>query len=141
MRITNSLSLLQMLWHKQPFRPQPHSTDLHLVYQNFLFAHCVHVKGYICLLDKSDLCSECYSRIRTSIIRQQYRPLNRHFFINSHVMRDYFCSACSVPVIKARSIDECTACVIKATKLIHALESTSTHVDNIKYPLILNVDN
>lgn len=130
-----------MLWHRQPFRPQPHSTDLHLVYQNFLFAHCVHVKGYICLLDKSDLCSECYSQIRTNIIRQQYCSLNRHFFINSHVMMNNLCSVCGTLVIKTRPISECTTCVIRATELIHALESTSTHIDNIKYPLVLSVDN
>lgn len=130
-----------MLWHRQPFRPQPHSTDLHLIYQNFFFAHCVHVKGYLCLLDKSNLCSECHSRIRTNIIRQQYRCLNNHFFVNNHFKRSDTCSVCGVTVIETRSVDKCIACVEKANELIRTLEDTSTHIDNIKYPLVINVEN
>lgn len=128
-----------MLWHRKPIRPQPHSNDLHLIRQNFLFAHCVHIKGAICLLDETNLCCECYSQIKTNILRQQYRLLSRHFFINSHAARNGFCSACGIVVITTRSIDECISCVERTIKLIRRLEDSSTHVDCIQYPLVLNI--
>lgn len=130
-----------MLWHRRPIRPQPHSNDLYLVRQNFLFAHCVHVNGAICLLDETNLCNECYSQILTTIIRQQYRLLNRHFFINGHAARDGFCSACGVVVIITRSIDEYQPCVKRTSRLLRALEDSLTHVDSLKYPLVLNIYN
>lgn len=128
-----------MLWHRQPVQPRPDSSLLYQVKQSFLFAHCTHVVGAICLNDDTNLCSNCYSRIRTQIIQSQYRRLRRHFFINSHVARDECCSTCGTTVIKTRSIDNCISCILTASELLRLLDSTSTHVDDFKYPLVLNV--
>lgn len=36
----------------------------------------------------ANILRENKTRLRTNIIRQQYRPLQRHFFVNSHIIRN-----------------------------------------------------
>lgn len=132
-------SLLQMLWHRRPIQSRFDPSLLHQVKQSFLYAHYVHVAGAICLIDDSNLCDICFSRIRTRIIREQYRLMRKHFFINSHVGRNEQCFICRAEVIRINIIDNCVACVSTVSKLLHRLEGTSTHIEDLKYPLVLNI--
>lgn len=128
-----------MLWYRRPIQPRPDTIALNRVRESFLFAHCVHVTGSICLTDETNLCKVCYSRLRTNIIRQEYRSMQRHFFVNSHIVRKDYCSSCSTTVIKIKSLDECISCTLTACEFLDLLYSTSTPVNNYDYPLVLNV--
>lgn len=133
--------MLQMLWHKKPTQCRIEEPLLHQIKQTFLYAHCVHVAGAICLIDDSNLCDTCFSRIRTKLIREQYRLMRNHFFVNSHVARDEHCSICRIRVVRTDTIDNCINCALTVGELLRRLESTSTHVDDLQYPLVLKVHN
>jgi len=128
-----------MLWHRRPTQPRLDATILNQIEESFLFNHCVHITGALCLLDETNLCKECYNGLRTNIIRQQYRPLRRHFFVNSHIVRNDFCSACGAKVIEVQPLDKCISCTLTAHEFLELLHNTSTSVNSHNYPLVLNV--
>lgn len=128
-----------MLWHRRPTQPRLDATISNRIEESFFFGHCVHITGALCLLDETNLCKECYDRLRTNIIKQQYRPLRRHFFVNSHIVRNDHCSACGTTVIETNSLDKCISCTLTAHEFLELLHNTSTSINSCSYPLVLNV--
>lgn len=127
-----------MLWHRQPIRPQPNTQQVHRIRDSFLFAHCTHVHGAICLEDDTNFCDRCYDQTHTAIIRANYQKIHRHFFVNSHLVKEEYCITCGIVVIETQDIINCIPCVATATKLLQTLEETSTHTD-YTYPIVVNV--
>lgn len=128
-----------MLWYRRPTQPRPDTTSVGRAQQAFLYACCVHVTGALCTSDETNLCGECYSRLRTNIAVQQYRRIHRHFFVNGHTVRDEQCSSCGAVVVKTRPLDECISCVITACEFLDALRAESLSFDDYEYPLVLNI--
>jgi len=127
-----------VFWHRQPIRPQPNIQQVQRIRDSFLFAHCTHVHGAICLEDDTNLCNRCYDQTRNAIVRGHYKKVNRHFFLNSHLVRKEHCILCDVVIIETRDIINCISCVLTATELLQTLGNTSTPTD-FTYPLVVNV--
>ncbi|EFN67050.1 hypothetical protein EAG_02775 [Camponotus floridanus] len=131
----------RMLWHRRPIQPRPDAASLRRVQQAANAKYDDTQIGALNLDDETNLCTKCYSRLRTTIIIQKYRYMQKHFFVNGHTVTNEYCSSCGAIVTKISPVDECVSCITVGREFLDALSAEALSLDDYDYPLVLDIHN
>jgi len=125
-----------MLWYRPRIQPGLTTTNNYCK-DDFHFSNCNHLSSYRGISDSMCLCCECYSKIRTPLIKAQFKKVESHFIT---IGLDYlmkYCINCETEVVCQRPLRECNLCTNELSRFKFDLEEGARLFEDYKTPIIL----
>jgi len=104
---------------------------------DFYFTSCNHLVSYRGISDSMCLCCDCYNKIRTSLIRAQFKIVKSHFIT---IGLDYlmkYCANCENQVVYQRPLKQCNSCINKLSQFKFNLEEKARTFEDYETPIVL----
>lgn len=128
-----------MCWHLRPVRLGHNIHTPPRVNLNTSFTRCIKIFGYNNKANNSSLCSRCYSKIRTTIIKAQFEPVQTHYLFVGSTLRYIHCSNCYQSMTVTRSLHNCGSCNNEHLELLTEIAEEGESLDDYEDPIVIHI--